>query len=44
MKRYAIWWTELPKLRDDAYGALKKFVAAETTTTIRNNPIEVPLG
>jgi mRNA-degrading endonuclease toxin of MazEF toxin-antitoxin module len=30
--------------RDDAYGVLHKFVAAEITATIRHIPIEVPLG
>jgi mRNA-degrading endonuclease toxin of MazEF toxin-antitoxin module len=30
--------------RDGAYAVLNKFVAAEITTTIRNIPIEVPLG
>ena len=54
MKQYEIWWAELPKpagrrlvlllSRDDAYGVLSKFVAAEITTTIRHIPIEVPLG
>jgi mRNA-degrading endonuclease toxin of MazEF toxin-antitoxin module len=31
-------------IRDDAYGVLNKFVAAEITATIRHIPIEVPLG
>ena len=54
MRQYEIWWAELPKpagrrpvlllSRDDAYGVLNKFVAAEITATIRNIPIEVPLG
>ena len=54
MKQYEIWWAELPKpagrrpvlllSRDDAYGVLNKFVAAEITATIRHIPIEVPLG
>ena len=54
MKQYEIWWAELPQpagrrpvlllSRDDAYGVLNKFVAAEITTTIRDIPIEVPLG
>ena len=54
MKQYEIWWAELPKpagrrpvlllSRDDAYGVLNKFVAAEITTTVRHIPIEVPLG
>jgi mRNA interferase MazF len=30
--------------RDDAYGVLNKFVAAEITATIRHIPIKIPLG
>ncbi len=30
--------------RNDAYGVLHKFVAAEITATIRHIPIDVPLG
>jgi mRNA interferase MazF len=30
--------------REDAYSYLNKFVVAEITTTIRNVPVEVPLG
>jgi mRNA-degrading endonuclease toxin of MazEF toxin-antitoxin module len=30
--------------RDDAYGVLNRFVAAEITATIRHIPIEIPLG
>ena len=54
MKQYEIWWADLPKpggrrpvlllSRDDAYGVLNKFVAAEITATIRHIPLEVPLG
>jgi mRNA interferase MazF len=54
VKLYEFWWAEFPKpagrrpvlllSRDDAYGVLNKFLAAEITTTIRNIPIEVPLG
>jgi mRNA interferase MazF len=54
VKQYEIWWADLPQpagrrpvlllSRDDAYGVLSKFVAAEITTTIRHIPIEVPLG
>ncbi len=54
MKQYEIWWADLPQpagrrpvlllSRDDAYGVLNKYVAAEITTTIRHIPIEVPLG
>lgn len=54
VKQYEIWWAELPKpagrrpvlllSRDDAYGVLNKYVTAEITSTIRNIPVEVPLG
>ncbi|HET6216940.1 MAG TPA: type II toxin-antitoxin system PemK/MazF family toxin [Acidobacteriaceae bacterium] len=54
MKQYEIWWADLPKpagrrpvlllSRNDAYPVLNKFVAAEITATVRNIPIEVPLG
>ena len=54
MKQYEIWWADMPKpagrrpvlllSRDDAYGLLNKFVAAEITGAIRHIPIEVPLG
>jgi mRNA interferase MazF len=54
MKQYEIWWADLPKpagrrpvlllSRDDAYPVLNKFVAAEITATVRNIPLEVPLG
>jgi mRNA interferase MazF len=54
LKQYEIWWAQLPKpagrrpvlllSRDDAYTFLNKFTAAEITTTIRQIPIEVPLG
>src|SRR6266481_4518004 len=30
--------------REDAYNYLNKFIVVEVTTTIRNIPIEVPLG
>ena len=30
--------------RDDAYSYLNKFMVAEITTTIRDIPVEVPLG
>jgi mRNA interferase MazF len=53
LKQYEIWWAQLPApagrrpvlllSRDDAYGFLNKFIAAEITTTIRRIPIEVPL-
>jgi mRNA interferase MazF len=54
VRQYEIWWANLsqragerPVLllsRDDAYEYLNKYVVAEVTTTIRNIPIEVPLG
>ena len=54
VKQYEIWWADLPQpagrqpvlllSRDDAYGVLNKFVAAEITTRIRHIPIEVPLS
>ena len=54
LKQYEIWWADLPKpagrrpvlllSRDDAYAVLNKFVAAEITATVRDIPLEVPLG
>jgi mRNA interferase MazF len=54
VKQYEIWWADLPKpagrrpvlllSRDDAYAVLNKFVAAEITATVRDIPLEVPLG
>jgi len=54
MRQFEIWWANLPKpagrrpvlllTRDDAYVYLNKFVVAEITTTIRDIPVEVPLG
>jgi mRNA interferase MazF len=54
LKQFEIWWADLPKpagrrpvlllTRDDAYAYLSKFIVAEITTTIRNIPVEVPLG
>lgn len=54
MKQYEIWWANLPApagkrpvlllSRSDAYEYLNKFVVAEITTTIRDIPVEVPLG
>ena len=54
MKQYEVWWAELPPpagrrpilllSRDSAYDVLNKYIAAETTTTIRDIPIEVRLG
>lgn len=54
MKQFEIWWADLrepagrrPVLllsRNDAYGYLSKFVAAEITSTTRQISSEVPLG
>jgi mRNA interferase MazF len=54
VKQYEIWWANLPKpagrrpvlllSRDNAYDYLSKFIAAEITTTIRDIPVEIPLG
>lgn len=54
MRQYEVWWASLPSpagkrpvlllSRDDAYGYLHKFIAAEITTTVRNIPVEVPVG
>ena len=54
MRQFELWWADLPKpagrrpvlllSRDDAYNYLNKFIVVEVTTTIRNIPIEVPLG
>ncbi len=54
MKQFEIWWAALPGSagtrpvlllsRNSAYTYLNKFIAAEITTTIRNIPVEIPLG
>jgi mRNA interferase MazF len=54
VKQFEIWWADLrepagrrPVLllsRNDAYGYLSKFVAAEIRSTIRQIESEVPLG
>jgi mRNA interferase MazF len=54
VKQFEIWWADLPKpagrrpvlllTRDDGYAYLNKVIVAEITTTIRNIPVEVPLG
>jgi mRNA interferase MazF len=54
VKQFEVWWADLrepagrrPVLllsRNDAYGYLSKFVAAEITSTIRQIASEVPLG
>ena len=54
MRRYEIWTANLPApagkrpvlllSRNDAYEYLNKFVVAEVTTTVRDIPVEIPLG
>jgi mRNA interferase MazF len=54
VNQYEIWWAKLPDpagkrpvlllSRPDAYDYLNKFIVAEVTTTVRNIPVEVPLG
>ncbi|MFH1353187.1 MAG: type II toxin-antitoxin system PemK/MazF family toxin [bacterium] len=54
MHRGEIWWANLPKpigkrpvvllSRDAAYIVRNAVTVAEITTTIRNIPVEVPLG
>ena len=54
MKRGEIWWAELPLpigrrpvvllSRDEAYPVRNAVTVAEVTTTIRDIPVEVPLG
>ena len=54
MRQYEIWWANLPApagkrpvlllSREGAYSYLNKFVVAEITTTIREIPVEVPVG
>ena len=54
MRQYEIWWAKLPApagkrpvlllTREGAYSYLNKFVVAEITTTIREIPVEVPVG
>ncbi len=54
MKRGEIWWANLPEpigrrpvvllSRDEAYRVRNAVTVAELTTTIRNIPVEVPLG
>ncbi len=54
MKRGEIWWADLPRpigrrpvvllSRDEAYKVRNAVTVAEMTTTIRNIPVEVPLG
>lgn len=54
MRQYEIWWATLPPpvdrrpvlllSRDSAYAVLNKVVVAEVTSTLRDIPVEVPLG
>lgn len=54
MQRGEVWWADLPKptgcrpvvllSRDSAYSVRNALTIAEITTTIRNIPVEVPLG
>jgi mRNA interferase MazF len=54
MKRGEVWWAALPKpigrrpvvllSRDEAYQVRNAVTVAEVTQTIRNIPVEVPLG
>ncbi len=54
MKQYEIWWARLPEpvgrrpvlllSRNSAYTVLNKVIVAEVTSTIRDIPVEVPLG
>lgn len=54
MKQYEIWWATLPLpagrrpvlllSRTSAYAYMNKVVVAEVTNTVRNIPVEVPLG
>ena len=54
MRKGEIWWANLPApigkrpvvllSRDEAYSVRNAVTAAEITSTIRNIPVEVPLG
>ena len=54
MKRGEVWWADLPKpigrrpvvllSRDEAYKIRNAVIVAEVTQTVRNIPVEVPLG
>ena len=54
MRRGEVWWANLPEpigrrpvvllSRDEAYRVRSAVTVAELTTTIRNIPVEVPLG
>jgi len=54
MRRGEIWWTQQPKpigrrpvvllSRNEAYDVRTAISVAQITTTVRNIPVEVPLG
>lgn len=54
MRRGEVWWANLPRptgkrpvvllSRDEAYKVRSAITVAEITTTVRNIPVEVPLG
>jgi len=54
MKRGEVWWADLSKpigsrpvvllSRDEAYAVRNAVTVAEVTQTIRNIPVEVPIG
>lgn len=54
MRQYEIWWASLPPpvrrrpvlllSRNSAYAVLNKVMVAEVTSTVRDIPVEVPLG
>jgi len=54
MRQYEVWWASLPPpvgrrpvlllSRDSAYAVLNKVIVAEVTSTVRDIPVEVPLG
>lgn len=54
MRRGEVWWAELPSpvgkrpvvllSRDEAYAIRNAVTVGEVTSTIRNIPVEVPLG
>jgi mRNA interferase MazF len=54
VKQYEIWWAALPPpvgrrpvlllSRRSAYDTLNKVIVAEVTSTVRDIPVEVPLG
>lgn len=54
MRQYEVWWASLPPpvgrrpvlllSRNSAYAVLNKVIVAEVTSTVRDIPVEVPLG